>query len=120
MSYRAIVESVLLYNCATCALNATQAQRLDKVQPLRRMLRQIIGLKLSDKMSNDALNVRCNVQRASEQVIDARWRMFGQTLRMDEDTPVRKAMAYYFSLDQPNRQGNFLTKPQFFRTNIKG
>ena len=107
MSYRAIVESVLLYNCATWALNTTQAQRLDIVQ--RRMLRQIIGLKMSDRTSNDALYVRCNVQRASAQVIDARWRMFGHTLRMDEDTPARKAMTYYFSSDQPGRQGNFLT-----------
>ena len=29
MSYSAIVESVLVYNCATWALNTTQAQRLD-------------------------------------------------------------------------------------------
>ncbi len=107
MSYRAIVESVMLYNCATWALSTAQAQRLDVLQ--RRMLRQIIGLKLTDKISNDALYVRCNVERASAQVLDARWRMFGHTLRMDEDTPARKAMAYYFSLDQPGRQGNFLT-----------
>ena len=42
---------------------------------------------------------------ASIQVIDARWRLFGHTLRLDASTPARKAMAYYFSDNTGGRQG---------------
>ena len=47
--------------------------------------------------------------RINEQVIGARWRLFGHTLRMKEDTPARKAMAYYFQKDMPGRKGNRVT-----------
>ena len=107
MSYRSIVESVLLYNCATWALSKSLALRLDTAQ--RSMLRQVVGIKWSDKVSDAKLYTRCNVSCASAQVIDARWRMFGHTLRMQEGTPARKAMAYYFTLDKCGRQGNHLT-----------
>ena len=42
---------------------------------------------------------------ASLQVIDARWRLFGHTLRLDANTPARKAMTYYFSDNTGGRQG---------------
>ena len=48
--YRAIVESVLLYNCGTWALPVALADRLDRAQ--RKMLRRVVGLKWSDKVTN--------------------------------------------------------------------
>ncbi len=43
-SYRALVESVLLYNCGTWALSSALADRLDCAQ--RKMLRKVIGTDL--------------------------------------------------------------------------
>ena len=46
---------------------------------------------------------------ASIQVVDARWRLVGHTLRMNERTPARKAMAYYFVNDHDGRTRNRVT-----------
>ena len=106
-AYRAIVESVLLYNCGTWALTQALADKLDRFQ--RRMLRHVLGLKWFNKVTNVDLYNRCGIAAASTQVLNARWRLFGHTLRMDELSPARKAMAYYFVGDMPGRQGNRTT-----------
>ena len=46
---------------------------------------------------------------ASLQSLNARWRLFGHTLRMKDDTPARLAMAYYFVHDHEGRRGNYTT-----------
>ena len=79
-SYRAIVESVLMYNCATWALTVPLADRLDRAQ--RKMLRRVLGLKWSDYVTNANLYDRCGILPASVQVLYARWRLFGHTLRL--------------------------------------
>lgn len=107
MSYRAIVESVLLYNCGTWALTVAQAYRLDCCQ--RRLLRRVIGLRWFHKKTNIELYKMCCISPASFQALYARWRLFGHTLRMDPDTPARQAMAYYFVKDHPGRPGKTTT-----------
>jgi hypothetical protein len=106
-AYRAIVESVLLYNCGTWALTEVLANKLDCSQ--RKMIRRVLGIKWSDKISNTQLYRRCGLQPASIQVVNARWRLFGHTLRMNEHTPARKAMAYYFVNDHKGRNGRRVT-----------
>lgn len=106
-AYRAIVESVLLYNCGTWALTQSLASKLDCAQ--RKMLRRVLGIKLLDKVTNADLYARCGIQPASIQVVNARWRLFGHTLRMNERTPARKAMAYYFVNDHDGRTGKRVT-----------
>ena len=44
------------------------------------------------------------IMPVSIQVIDARWRLFGERLRLDANTPARKAMTYYFSKNTGGRQ----------------
>ena len=73
------------------------------------MLRRILGIKWFDKVTNAHVYERSGMTRISELVISARWRLFGHTLRMNEDTPARKAMAYYFCADLPGRKGNRVT-----------
>lgn len=106
-SYKVIVESILLYNCGTWALTVPLADRLDRVQ--RKMLRCVLGLKWYDKVTNDNLYARCGIEPASVQVVYARWRLFGHTLRLGEDTPARKAMVSYFDSSLDGRRGNFIT-----------
>ena len=73
------------------------------------MLRRVLGINWSDRVTNIDLYARCKVLPASIQSLNARWRLFGHTLRMKEDTPARLAMAYYFVQDHKGRQGNCMT-----------
>ena len=73
--HRAIVESVLLYNCGTWALTQALADKLDRFQP--RILRHVLGLKWFNKVTNVDLYNRCGIAAASTQVLNARWRLFG-------------------------------------------
>ena len=106
-SYQALVESVLMYNCGTWGLTEAIADKLDRFQ--RKLLRRVMGISWSDRVTNEALHEESGITRASEQAIDARWRLFGHALRMHEDSPARQAMAYYFVNDQKGRQGNRTT-----------
>jgi hypothetical protein len=103
-SFNALVESVLLFNCGTWALTVQLADRLDGAH--RKMLRRALGLKWSDYESNIDFYARFNIVPASIQSLNARWRLFGHTLRMNEGTPARQAMAFYFERDHKGRQGN--------------
>jgi hypothetical protein len=106
-SYKAIVESVLLYNCSTWSLSEALAENLDCFQ--RKMLRRVLNGKWFDKITNEQLYKRSETTPVSLQVVHARWRLFGHTLRLGEDTPARMAMAYYFNKDHPGRKGNRTT-----------
>ena len=75
------------------------------------MIRRVLGVKLSDRITNINRYVRCGIQPASIQVVNARWRLFGHTLRMNEHTPARKAMAYYFVQDHGGRTVKHVTVP---------
>jgi hypothetical protein len=98
---------VLLYNCGTWSLSEALAEKLDCFQ--RKMLRRVLNVKWSDKVTNEQLYQRSDATPISIQVVDARWRLFGHTLRLDKDTPARMAMAYYFNEDHPGRKGNRTT-----------
>ena len=102
-AYKAIVESVLLYNCGTWALDQSDADKIDAFQ--RKLLRQLLGYKWYDKITNEDLYAQVGILPASVQVVSARWRLFGHTLRLDANTPARKAMVYYFSNNMGGRQG---------------
>ena len=110
-AYRALVESVLMYNCGTWALTEALSDKLDRCQ--RKMIRRVLGLKWSDRVTNINLYARCGISPASLQVVNARWRLFGHTLRMNEGSPARKAMAFYFMHDKSmsGRGGNRVTLP---------
>ena len=85
----------------------TVADKLDRAQ--RKMIRRVLGLQWYDKVTNEDLYARSGIRPASEQAVYARWRLFGHTLRLDEYTPARQAMLYYFERDHyKGRSGNFL------------
>ncbi len=85
---------MLLYNCGTWALSSALADHLDRAQ--RKMLRKVIGLTWKHKVANKDLYAMCGCLPASIQVINARWRLFGHVLRMNEEVPARQAMALNF------------------------
>ena len=96
-----------MYNCGTWALTDVLAEKLDR--PQRKMLRRVLNVKWFDKVTNEQLYERCMTTPASLLVVDARWRLFGHTLRLNENTPARMSMACYFAKDIPGRKGNRTT-----------
>ena len=73
------------------------------------MLRRVVNVTWFIKVTNEQLYERCMTRPASLIAVDARWRLFGHTLRLNENTPARMSMAYYFVKDMPGRKGNRTT-----------
>ena len=92
--YNALVKSVLLYNSSTWGLTKDDENKLDSFH--RKQLRQVLGVYYPHKISNKKLYEVTNTRPISIDITKARWKMFGHALRMDQKTPARKAMNYYF------------------------
>ena len=60
-------------------------------------LRQIIGVRWPNRISNVALYHRCQSRPISESIITARWRLFGHVLRLPRDAPAQRAIDHYFA-----------------------
>jgi len=71
LSFTALAESVLLFNCGTWALTTDVADRLDSAH--RKMLRRVIGLKWSDYVSNIDLYAHYKIVPASIQSLAFVW-----------------------------------------------
>ena len=64
----------------------------------RKQLRQVIGVFYPNKITNKKLYEVTKSRPLSIDITKARWKMFGHALRMDERTPARKAMRYFFQV----------------------
>ncbi|XP_065071848.1 uncharacterized protein LOC135696396 [Rhopilema esculentum] len=62
----------------------------------RQQLRQLIGKKYPNKISNQNLYKRCEEEPISIDILKGRWLLFGHILRLSDDTPAVKAMRFYF------------------------
>ena len=91
--YESFVVPVLTYNMGTWGLTKAELDRLDTYH--RRHLRQIIGIHWPNLIST--LYRCCRSHPISEDVISARWRLFGHVLRMPLDAPAQQAIDYYFA-----------------------
>ena len=76
-------------------LSATAVKALEAFH--RRQLRSVLGIKWPEKITNATLYSRCKAEPLGVLLLQARWRLFGHTLRMDPETPAQLAMASYFS-----------------------
>ena len=91
-AYNALVIPVLLYNSGTWGITNKIMDRLEKFH--RRQLREIIGVKTRG-VHNENLYKICNTYELKGRIIEARWALFGHTLRLDRNTPAQQAMDYY-------------------------
>ena len=101
--YRALVKSILLYNCGTLALTKQEEHKLDTFH--RRQLRTILNIKYPTIISNKSLYKKTGEIPISVTILDARWRLFGHILRQSTNTPANLAMAKYFKPEAPKRRG---------------
>ena len=77
----------------TWGLTQADLVRIDTYH--RRHLRQIIGVRWPNRISNVALYHRCQSRPISESIITARWRLFGHVLRLPRDA--QRAIDHYFA-----------------------
>ena len=92
--YESLVKSILLYNCSTWGLTKTSEKKLDSFH--RRQLRKILNIKWPRTINCKKLYLITNTKPLSIEIAERRWKMLGHVLRMDKDSPARKAMKFYF------------------------
>ena len=92
--YNAMVKSVLTYNSCTWGLTKTDEKNLNSFH--RKQLRQVLGIYYPEKISNEKLYKVTQTRPLTIDITKARWKMLGHALRMEKETPARKAMKYYF------------------------
>ena len=92
--YNSLVRSVLLYNCGTWGMSTTDENSMDSFH--RKQLRHILNIRYPLTIRSKQLYKDTNSHPISADITKARWKLFGHTLRMDKDSPARKAMKYYF------------------------
>ncbi|KAG6623819.1 putative EndonucleaseReverse transcriptase [Phytophthora cinnamomi] len=92
--YNSYVLPILLYNCGTWALTKGDVLGLESFH--RRQLRQVVGVRYPQRISNAALYKRCNARLLRYRITKARWALFGQVLRGSDRNPEFMQMARCF------------------------
>ncbi|GFR91455.1 endonuclease-reverse transcriptase [Elysia marginata] len=92
--YKALVKSVLTYNCGTWAPTQSQEERLNAFH--RKQLKKVLNIKYPVKITNSSLYNKCNERPLSIFILESRWRLFGHILRRDSQIPANQAMSGYF------------------------
>lgn len=92
--YNAIGRSILLYNCSTWGMSISDEDSMDSFH--RQQLRNILNIHYPHKITSKHLYKVTQTYPISPDIVKARWKMFGHTLRMHPDSPARKAMKFYF------------------------
>ena len=89
-----LVKSILLYNCSTRGMTIQDEQQLDSSH--RKQLRRILNIRWPHKIRNKKLYEKTNSKPVSIEVTRRRWNLLGHILRLDKETPGRKAMKFMF------------------------
>lgn len=89
--YNCMVLSVLLYGSEAWALTAAQLETLEVFH--RSRLRLLLGVRLSDRLSNTALYARCGSRQLRDMLVGRQLRWLGHLGRMHADR-VAKQMLY--------------------------
>ena len=96
--YASFVIPVLTYNIGTWGLTQADLVRIDTYH--RRHLRQIIGVRWPNRISNVALYHGCQSRPISESIITARWRLFGRSRHGAREMPPPKELSTTISPTQ--------------------
>ena len=106
--YKALVKSILTYNCGTWALAQTELNKLDAFH--RKQLRKVLNIYYPTKISNKTLYKKCNEKPLSNHILESGCRLFGHILRRNEGIPANKAMQlYYFHRTEKRFRGRSTT-----------
>ena len=92
--YNALVRTILLYNCGTWGMSQTDEDKMNSFH--RKQLRHVLNIHYPYKITSKQLYKVTNTHPITPDITKSRWKLFGHTLRMDKDTPARRAMKFYF------------------------
>ncbi|GFR83974.1 endonuclease-reverse transcriptase [Elysia marginata] len=95
--YRALVKSILLYNCGTWSLTKQEKHKLNTFH--RRQLIAIFNIKYTTVIKNNTLYQKKGETPISLTSLEARWRLFGHILRQAINTPPNVAITKYFKTE---------------------
>ena len=84
------LESIFLYNSELWTLTKSLEEQIDSYH--RRQLRKVIDIRWPEKISNVNLYKRTKVTPWSTKIFKRRLSWLGHLLRLDTDTPARKAL----------------------------
>ena len=90
--YNMLVKSILLYNCSTWGMTIQDKQQLDSFH--RKQLRQVLNISWPHKIRNKKLYEKTNSKPVSIEVTRRTWNLLGHILRLDKETPTKKAMEF--------------------------
>ena len=96
-----MVSQVLLYGSHSWNLTAEQLEQLEVLQ--RQHLRRILGVRLSDRLSNEKLLAECEQPTIAAQLQQRRGHWIGHLLRMGDGRIAKQLL--YSSLAGQRRQG---------------
>ena len=99
--YNTLVKSILSYNSGTWGLTTKDEDSLDSFH--RQQLRQVMNIKYPSTISSKKVYKVTKTKPISVEITRARWKLFGHILRMNKETPARKAMKYYFEKESMNK-----------------
>ena len=87
------ITSIFLYNASTWTLTKTQEAKIDSFQ--RRMIRiNVLNIRWPKKMSNDNVYKISKLEPWSKKIKKQKLTWFGHVMRMNENTPARKALRF--------------------------
>ena len=93
--YRTYIEPLLLYNSEIWSLTSTLEESLDAFH--RRLLRITLNYVYPKKISNEKLYTLSEEVPLSQKIKRRRLNLFGHILRLDPETPAKKAIQYYLT-----------------------
>ena len=105
--YKTIVKPILMYNSGTWGLTTKEEDNLDAFH--RKQVRKVLNVKYPVTMRNNILYKESEENIISLDILKNRWKLFGHTLRLNENTPAQKAMKYYFT---KTTKGKFRGRPR--------
>ena len=88
--YKAVVESIFLYNSDNWNMTKKLHKEINSFQ--RRTLRYILNIKYPRTISKERLMEIFNYDEWSRKIKERRWKFFGHLNRLPEEAPARKAM----------------------------
>ena len=106
--YNTLVKPVLTYNASTWGMTKTEAESMDAFH--RQQLRRIWNFSWKDKVRNEDLYRISAGRPITQDIVAARWRLFGHCLRLKSDAPAQKSMDYFF--DNYEQRKKFRGRPR--------
>ena len=97
-TFNIYVACIFLYNSETWGITKTMEESIDAFQ--RRLLRYAINVRWPNKISNKNLIETTNAEPWSQTIRRRRMKFLGHVMRLDENTPVRRAIDEAFKINK--------------------